>query len=86
MKWIKALFTDKTGTFVLVQKPNVSIVLWVCAGIVTQLTDGRVHALASLIAFGSLFTWAYLEITRGVTIFRRVLGGVVIIIAIISRT
>jgi hypothetical protein len=45
----------------------------------------NIHTGLDAIAFGSLFTWAWLELFQGVNYFRRALGFIVLLFAIASR-
>lgn len=77
-KYIK----DKSGRVVVAQKPNLPIVIWATAFILSQLFSGTIGKTMSVIAFGSIFTWAWLEIFMGVNYFRRALGLAVLILAV----
>lgn len=69
---------DKSGKIVIAQKPNLPLIVWVIARLMLLLPIPLlVNKLLSLIAFGSLFTWAWLEIFSGVNLFRRILGIIV---------
>jgi hypothetical protein len=71
---------------VLVQKPNAPILVWGSATVLIWIVpQGRLEDLLRLIAFGSLFTWAWLEIFDGVNYIRRVMGVVVMTILLIHR-
>jgi hypothetical protein len=79
-------FRDSQGEIVIAQKPNLPIVVWLAATLINLIpTTDNIHALADAIAFGSLFTWAWLELFQGVNYFRRALGFIVLIGAIASR-
>ncbi len=49
------------------------------------VTSGKLHTGLVWIAFGALFTWAWLEVFQGVNYFRRALGLVVLIETIIAK-
>ena len=72
--------------FVIVQKPNLPLIVWFVALIISKLP---LHLLLvkilELISFGAIFTWAWLEIFFGVNYFRRILGGVVMLVIIYIR-
>lgn len=71
---------------VLWQKPNVLLWFWLVASIVARLlVAGKPHRLSEAVAYGSLFGWAYLEITDGVNYFRRALGLVILIAIILNK-
>jgi uncharacterized membrane protein len=74
----------KTNDYV--QKPNPPIIVWLVATVLTHvLPYGKLSFLASLIAFGALFTWAWLEIFSGTNNFRRALGTAVMILLLVNR-
>lgn len=71
---------------VIFQKPNLPIVVWFVAWVLSRLLPyGQLNFAASLISFGAIFTWAWLEITDGANAFRRSLGAAVLVFIIISR-
>ena len=80
------IFHDDRGNLVIGQPPNLPILVW---GATTLLkfvfTSGNIYLVLDPISFGSLFTWAWLELFDGVNYFRRTLGLVVIGSAIASR-
>ena len=79
-------FRDSQGQIVIAQMPNLPITIWLTATLLNLIpTNSNIHTGLDAIAFGSLFTWAWLEIFQGVNYFRRVLGLVVLIGAIASR-
>ncbi len=79
-------FRDSQGQIVLAQMPNLPILIWLTATLLNLIpTSSNVHTGLDALAFGSLFTWAWLELFAGVNYFRRVLGLVVLLGAIASR-
>lgn len=79
-------FRNSEGEIVIAQPPNLPLILWFSATLLQLiLTTGKIHTALDAIAFGSLFTWAWLEIFEGVNYFRRTLGFCVLIAAIASR-
>lgn len=76
-------FRDSEGKLVLAQPPNLPILVWVVASLLQLVfTSGKIHTGLDLVAFGSLFTWAWEELFQGVNYFRRSLGLVVLVGAI----
>lgn len=76
-------FRDSEGKFALAQMPNLPLLVWVATSLLQLLlTSGKIHTAIDLIAFGSLFTWAWQELFQGVNYFRRALGFVVLVGAI----
>ena len=73
-------FRDDDGNIVIAQPPNLPIILWGVASLLKLIfTSGLVNVGLDLIAFGSLFTWAWLELFQGVNYFRRMLGFIVLV-------
>jgi hypothetical protein len=79
-------FRDSQGTLTIGQPPNLPLWTWITATFLKFIfTQGPVFEGLDAIAFGSLFTWAWLELFEGVNYFRRALGALVLIGAIVSR-
>ncbi len=79
-------FRDDQGNLVIAQKPNLPIIVGIGATLLKfLLPDGNIYTLLDALAFGSLFTWAWLELFDGVNYFRRMLGLVVLLGVIASR-
>lgn len=79
-------FRDSQGNIVLAQMPNLPILVWLAATLLNLIPPpGNIHTGLDAIAFGSLFTWAWLELFEGVNYFRRTLGFIVLLGAITSR-
>ncbi len=73
-------FRDSNGNIVIAQPPNLPIIVWGVASLLKLIfTNGLINVGLDLIAFGSLFTWAWLELFQGVNYFRRMLGLVVLV-------
>ncbi len=73
------VFRDSEGKIVLAQTPNPPLIVWTIATLLKiALTTGRINIALDLLAFGSLFTWAWEELFQGVNYFRRALGFVVL--------
>jgi hypothetical protein len=62
------------GGFVLAQWPNPPLWVALAAALAGRLTHGRVHDVAAAVFLMALTVWAYLELTDGVNLFRRLLG------------
>jgi hypothetical protein len=83
---IDKFFRDKNGERVLLQPPNLPIVGWFIFTVLEKLVDdGQLNTLASLLAFGCVFTWAWLELFSGANYFRRLLGLLVLVAVITNR-
>lgn len=73
-------FHDKQGKVVIAQKPNLPIITSAVCVVLARLPfPSYITEIASLLSFGAIFTWAWLEIFQGVNIFRRLLGAIVLI-------
>lgn len=70
---------DKSGQTVLWQNPNPPLIGWALFRILAHLFSNP-HLKTGFEFIGSafLFAWAYLEITRGASYFRRLVGIIVI--------
>lgn len=83
---IDKVFKDKDGKVVLMQAPNGPILLWAISEVFSEfIAHGTFQKLCSFVAFGALFTWAWMEIFSGVNYFRRGLGVVVLIFSLYSK-
>jgi hypothetical protein len=79
-------FKDSEGNVVLAQAPNLPLLVWLAATLLKLvITSGSIYIGLDAIAFGTLFTWAWQELFHGVNYFRKTLGFVVVMVAIISR-
>jgi hypothetical protein len=80
-----AIFKNKNGKIVLWQFPNIPLASWIFLSLLELLIkQSRAHSGVHALAEASLFVWAYLEIKMGVSLFRRILGGLVLLSLIIS--
>lgn len=79
-------YKDKSGRVVLAQFPNAPLITWAVATALTHvISNARFDSLLHIIAFGAIFTWAWLETFQGVTYFRRVLGLMVFGVIVFNR-
>lgn len=83
---MKDFFKDKDGKLAIIQWPNIPLWVWIISSIALRiLKHGRPHAGFAFLAGASLFAWAYLEITSGLSPFRKVLGGLVILATVLGH-
>lgn len=83
---IAKLFANKHGDIVVFQRPNaVAIVALVATFLSIILPYGTWNFIASLISYGAIFTWAWLELFEGDSLFRRALGCAVLIWLVLSK-
>jgi hypothetical protein len=87
MKAAKLLryFKDKNGKVVVWQTPNIPIIGWFVFLLAAKLTNGHMQITLSFMSTVFLVAWAYLEITKGASYFRRTLGFVILAFTICSR-
>lgn len=77
---------DAHGKIVIGQLPNWLIYGWLVSAILEKvITNGSVYNLLHFLSAALLFTWAYLEVTKGDSRLRRLLGVVVIIALLLSH-
>lgn len=80
------VFQDRDGKIVIAQMPNLPLVIWIAACLLQMIfSTGRLNMGLELIAFGSLFTWAWEEFFQGVNYFRRALGLIVLVGLVASK-
>ena len=70
----------KTGDVVVFQMPNIPLALFLYATVMRRVLHltGGLGAVVSIVGGVGLAVWAVLEIARGESPFRRVLGAVVL--------
>lgn len=73
-------FRDSEGKIVIAEMPNLPLSVGIVASLLTLIvTTGKINLGLELVAFGSLFTWAWEELFQGVNYFRRALGLIALI-------
>jgi hypothetical protein len=78
-KLLEKFITDKNGKIILGQPPNLPIIGWfVCMVVSFILPVGFLKNGFMNLSGAFLFLWSYLEITEGVSYFRRFLGVIVL--------
>jgi hypothetical protein len=83
---IEKFFKDSKGNVVVIQKPNVTLLVSLLAMVFAKIfSSGQTHTIFSLVSFGALFVWAILEIFDGTNYFRRLLGLVVLFAMLYTR-
>jgi hypothetical protein len=69
------ILKNKDGKVVLWQNPNLPLWGWVIFSVLgVVFKHGNLHSGFQYLGKASLFTWAYLEIRSGESMFRRALG------------
>jgi hypothetical protein len=71
----------ETGAVVVAQPPNLPLWVWLVSTAVRMVLspDGALGVVLSVVGTLALLAWAALELTRGDSPFRRVLGAVVLV-------
>lgn len=83
VRWI---FRDRrTGRIVIAQRPNVALLTWLVATVVSWFLHGSARTVIGVLATIALVIWACDEIVRGVNPWRRTLGAVVLVVVLVSR-
>lgn len=74
------IFRDREGNIVIAQMPNLPVLVGLGATFLQfVLPISKIQTVAELVAFGSLFTWAWQELFDGVNYFRRSLGLIALV-------
>jgi hypothetical protein len=76
----------ETGDLVLAQWPNPPLWAFIGASVVRRVLHphGTVGTVVSAVATVGLVVWAGLEVARGESPFRRVLGGIVLLVVLVG--
>jgi hypothetical protein len=78
------IWYDKRGNLVVWQRPNVWLISWAALTVLSLLFSGRVADIFTWVASGALIVWATLEISKGANYFRRILGVLVLVYAVLT--
>jgi len=79
------LFRDRaTGKIVIGQLPNIPLIVWLVATLLSALTTGTASDVLGYAATLALVVWAGDELLRGVNPFRRILGATVLAWVLVS--
>ena len=68
----------------LVQFPNAPLWIALVASLLTHVLSGGAERYASAVATLGLAIWAWLELTAGVNLFRRLLGGGFLVLIVVQ--
>lgn len=80
------IFKDDEGNIAIAQKPNLPLIVWLVATVFTLFSlPEKLQIALDILAFGSIFTWAWLELFQGVNYFRRSLGLIVLTVLFASK-
>jgi len=73
-------FRDAEGRVVIWQWPNLTLYGWIILRLLgLVVAKGHLRNMCEQLSTAFLFTWAFLELTKGVNYFRRVLGLAVLL-------
>lgn len=73
-------FRDSEGKIVIAQMPNLPLIVGIVASLLKLIVPtGEINLALEIVAFGSLYTWAWEELFQGVNYFRRALGLIVLV-------
>lgn len=85
MSLFDKIFRDKNGKMAVFQVPNVPIIIWGIATVLAHVSHGGLARFSGYVALVAIVVWASLEIWLGSSLFRRILGVVVLAIVVINR-
>ncbi len=76
---------DDAGRIVIWQTPNYLLSGWILSKVATVMLDNsRLDTGFSQLGTALLFAWAYLEMSKGVNLFRKTLGTIILGLIIAS--
>lgn len=78
------MWKNDRGDVVIWQTPNAWLIGWAVLTVLSLLVSGRLADILSVAGSGVLIIWSLLEIFKGDSYFRRLLGLVVLIFAVAS--
>jgi hypothetical protein len=82
--WWDRIWKDDSGRIVIWQFPNPFLIAWAVLTVLSLFFNGHLADIFSWLGSAALIIWSLLELTKGVNYFRRVLGLVVLIAAVMS--
>jgi uncharacterized membrane protein YGL010W len=86
VRLLDKIFRSATGEIVIVQMPNLPILIWIVATILKIFfKTGKTNLGLDILATVALLIWAIQELFQGVNYFRRGLGLIVLIWLIGSK-
>jgi len=85
-RFLKYFFQDNTGKYAVAQPPNVPVYIIIITYLLLRVVPaGSMHGVLEAINSGAVFLWAYLEIVYGESLFRRILGVIVMTVFLIGK-
>ena len=88
MNLVDRLFRNpKTGELVVAQPPNLPLIVFLVAAVVRAVLEirGTPNRAVDLVATAAIVVWAVLEVGWGDSLFRRLLGAVVLVGVLAGR-
>ena len=82
--WDK-FWKDKDGKLAIWQFPNWPLTFWAIFMFIAITFHGTLSRTSSFIAFVALLIWSVMEIAKGDSYFRRLLGAIVLIAMMFNR-
>jgi hypothetical protein len=77
---------DKNGHIAIWQTPNVPLIGWFVFMVGSKLLhQGALKNGVQFLSTAFIFTWAYLEIIKGDSYFRRLLGLIVFLMTVLAH-
>ena len=68
----------------IIQWPNPPLIAAAIGFVISKYPQVEIHKVGATVCTIALIIWAYLEITAGVNIFRKILGAIVLLMIAIS--
>ena len=78
------IFRDKEGNLAIASWPNAPLWAWIGLSLLAMILHGTPKTLSSGLSEVSLITWSVWEIAKGLSLFRRVLGAVVLLVTLVG--
>ncbi len=76
---LQSFFKDTHGNLAVIQRPNALIVIWVALQLISLVLLDHPRQGLHTLSFAVLFTWSYLELTQGISPFRKLLGAIIML-------
>jgi hypothetical protein len=81
---LRKTFKNKQGRWAIGAVPNLPLIVWAVSVPLGWVLSGIPGKIISMVGYGALFTWAWLELFQGVNYFRRALGAIVLLYVVWS--
>lgn len=80
-----SFFKNNDHKWTIIQFPNPLLLTWIILVIIQLfMSDSSLKSNIQHLNSALIFAWAYLEATAGDSMFRRLLGGVIIFLIVVS--